>query len=323
MDDLNYLIWRLQVVTVVNGYDLYTFLLGGKHIPTHFLTGEDELLNRPNPQYLSWKRQDKVLMSWMVMSMTEGMVSRMVQCSHSYEVWSTVDTYFASQTQARQRQLFTQLRSTKKGSLGMSDYLLQLKKVADALASINQLILERDYIETILHARLEAAKNDSSDAISANFVQTQSRNFSQNNRMQSNMSPNTFNNRGGSSNRDTHVPLSKIDGDVSATTFPSQETSSHDSDNSSPTLPTPDTSLPLPTSQHIGQQQVNTTPTVTPNPTPILPNDQIPLPTTSTNLHPMVTRAKAGIFKPKALLASTEPTSVHCGSVTVCYLDTA
>ncbi|KAF7831318.1 Retrovirus-related Pol polyprotein from transposon TNT 1-94 [Senna tora] len=230
LDDLNFLIWRLQVVTIVNGYDLYNFLLGGKHIPSQFLSTEDELLNRPNPDYFNWKRQDQVLMSWMLMSMSDGMVSRMVRCRHSHDVWSTVATYFANQTQARHRQLSTQLRSTKKGSLSMSDYLLKLKKVVDALASIDQPITDRDYIETILHglpseyegfitsfslkdkehtviqveayllaheARLEAVKNDSSETISANLAQTQARNFSQNNRLQQS----TFNNRGGFANR--------------------------------------------------------------------------------------------------------------------------
>ncbi|KAF7839522.1 Retrovirus-related Pol polyprotein from transposon TNT 1-94 [Senna tora] len=129
LDDLNFLIWRLQVVTIINGYDLYNFLIRRKHIPSQFLSGEDELLNRQNPYYLNSKCQDQVLMSWMLMSKSDGMVSRMV----------------------RQRQLFTHLRSTKKGSLSMSDYLLKLKKVVDALASIYQPITDQDYIETILH----------------------------------------------------------------------------------------------------------------------------------------------------------------------------
>ncbi|KAF7811513.1 Retrovirus-related Pol polyprotein from transposon TNT 1-94 [Senna tora] len=134
-------------------------------------------------------------------------------------VWERIET----QTQARERQLFTQFRATKKGNLGMSKYLLKLKKIVYALASIKSPVSERDHIQTIFdglpseyetfitslslkskrflvsqveahllaqEARLEKSKADSTESISANVAQTQARNPSQGQRNQKNFQNN-------------------------------------------------------------------------------------------------------------------------------------
>ncbi|KAF7845535.1 Retrovirus-related Pol polyprotein from transposon TNT 1-94 [Senna tora] len=227
LDDHNYLIWRLQVTTTANGFDLYSYLLGGDSLPKEFLTKEDKENGKVNPEFSNWKKQDQVLMTWMLMSMTEGMVSRMVGCTYSHHVWSAVEEHFATQTRARETQLFTQFRCTKKGTLGMSEYLLKLKKVVDALASIRSPVTERDHIQTILdglppeyegfittlslknkkftvpqieahllaqEARLEKTKVESSESISANIVQTQSKTYQKG---QSSAQFNNGNQRGG------------------------------------------------------------------------------------------------------------------------------
>ncbi|KAF7840881.1 Retrovirus-related Pol polyprotein from transposon TNT 1-94 [Senna tora] len=229
LDDFNFLIWRLQVVTIVNGYDMYSYLFE-EHVPKEFLTEEDKKSGKINSVFLNWKRQDQVLMSWILMSMSEGMVSRMVGCAHSYEVWQAIDTHFATQTKARESQLFTQFRSTKKGSLGMSEYLLKMKKVVDALASINSPVSEWDHIQTIFdglpseyegfitslslkskrftvpqieahllaqEARLEKSKIESGETISANVAQTSSKNSFQRGQSSSQNSQNSGNQRGG------------------------------------------------------------------------------------------------------------------------------
>lgn len=55
--------------------------------------------------------------------------------------------HFASQTRAKVKQLKTQLRSMKKGSLKMFDYLLKVKSLVDSLAAVGNPIPANDYIE--------------------------------------------------------------------------------------------------------------------------------------------------------------------------------
>lgn len=83
--------------------------------------------------------------------MSEGMLTRVVGCDYAFEIWERVKTHFASQTRAKIKQFKTQLRSTKKGSLKMYDYLLKIKSIVDSLASVGSPVPINDYIEAIFY----------------------------------------------------------------------------------------------------------------------------------------------------------------------------
>lgn len=51
---------------------------------------------------------------------------------------------------AEVRQLCSELKSTKKGTRSMSEYLLQIKAIVDSLVAIGDPILEQDHIDVIL-----------------------------------------------------------------------------------------------------------------------------------------------------------------------------
>lgn len=89
------------------------------------------------------------MMSWMLTSMSEGMLTRVVGYDYAYEIWERVRVHFASQTQAKIKQLKTQLHSMRKGSLKMNEYLLKVKSVVDFLAAVGNPIPMNDYIEAI------------------------------------------------------------------------------------------------------------------------------------------------------------------------------
>ncbi|KAF7838902.1 Retrovirus-related Pol polyprotein from transposon TNT 1-94 [Senna tora] len=150
LNDFNFLVWKLRVVSTINGYDLHNYLLGGDLVPPRFLSQNDAASGKVNPAHLFWKKQDQLLMAWLVDSMTEGMLTHIVGCASSAEIWQTLEELFVSQTRAKERQLKTLLRSTKKGNLSMNDYLLEIKKTVDALTSIGAPVSRHDTIESIL-----------------------------------------------------------------------------------------------------------------------------------------------------------------------------
>ncbi|KAF7822452.1 Retrovirus-related Pol polyprotein from transposon TNT 1-94 [Senna tora] len=57
--------------------------------------------------FLSWKMQ-------VLVAAKDGMTSKMVGFTYSFEIWKHVEERFISQTRARERQLRIQLRNTKK-----------------------------------------------------------------------------------------------------------------------------------------------------------------------------------------------------------------
>lgn len=72
--------------------------------------------------------------------MSSSLSNRIVGCEFSYQVWAKLESFFASQTTAKIKQLKNQLRSTKKDGPA-SAYLLEIKKTVDALAAVGSSIL--------------------------------------------------------------------------------------------------------------------------------------------------------------------------------------
>lgn len=83
------------------------------------------------------------------------MLSRMVGCETSSQVWAKLDSYFASQIKSHVIQLKTQLRNHKESTQSISEYLLKLKKIIDSLFCVGFALLEADHVEAILEGLSE------------------------------------------------------------------------------------------------------------------------------------------------------------------------
>lgn len=77
------------------------------------------------------------------------MLTRIVGCTSTLQIWEKIELHFASQTKARVRQLTTQLKNTLKRNLSVNEYLLKIKSIIDALAGIGHQISESDHIDYI------------------------------------------------------------------------------------------------------------------------------------------------------------------------------
>ncbi|KAF7834790.1 Retrovirus-related Pol polyprotein from transposon TNT 1-94 [Senna tora] len=147
LDENNYLTWRMQVVATVKGYNLYQFLVGGKHVPLKFLTDEDAESDSVNPEFLKWECQDQIIMSWLLDSMTPTMTNKMVGCSPLSE-HEQIETVLDG------------LPSEYEGFITS----LTMKNETPTILEVEALLLSQE-------SRLEALKG-SSDNISANITQT-------------------------------------------------------------------------------------------------------------------------------------------------------
>lgn len=82
--------------------------------------------------------------------MTENVLRRVVGCTRSHEVWKKIDEYFAAHTRAKIHQYMSELRSTKKGSRTIAEYLLRIKALADALIASKVIFQNKSKFEIIL-----------------------------------------------------------------------------------------------------------------------------------------------------------------------------
>ena len=81
--------------------------------------------------------------------MDASFTNRVIGCDYAHQIWAKIESYFASKTHARVRQLRTQLKSVKKKEL-VSAYLLKIKKIVDTLAIVGAPIPIEEHIESIL-----------------------------------------------------------------------------------------------------------------------------------------------------------------------------
>ncbi|KAF7809961.1 Retrovirus-related Pol polyprotein from transposon TNT 1-94 [Senna tora] len=150
LDEKNYLLWRQQILAALEGHDLEMYVAGSKFIPPRFDTNEDKAAGKLSLSYLKWKKQDKLILSWLLGSMTESMLTRVNECEHSYEAWNIMIEQFGINTKAKVHQFRTELRGIKKGTKSMSEFLLKIKAIAGALRAIGSPISEHEHMQYIL-----------------------------------------------------------------------------------------------------------------------------------------------------------------------------
>lgn len=149
LDDMNFLLWKQQVFATIEGFGLEKFLIGSVPVPEKYVPGtSDEVVI--NPEYVTWRRQDQLITSWLLSSMTEGILVGVVGLTNSMEIWTTLEANFASQSRAKLMQLKFQLQTLRKGTTSMKDYLNKVKTCCDILASAGETITDDNQILHIL-----------------------------------------------------------------------------------------------------------------------------------------------------------------------------
>lgn len=76
LDEKKYLVWRQQTLVAICGHALEKFIEEGAERPNEYATTEDELAGKINEEFLAWKWQDQLLLSWLLSSMSESMLTR-------------------------------------------------------------------------------------------------------------------------------------------------------------------------------------------------------------------------------------------------------
>ncbi|GAV59707.1 UBN2_3 domain-containing protein, partial [Cephalotus follicularis] len=146
----NYLIWRSQFLPLLNGYDLMQFVDGSSSPPPRYLSSAPIGIPVLNPDFLAWYKQDQLLLSWILSSLTESVHAQVVGLTTSRAVWSALTVAFASPSQARVMQLRLDLHNVSKGADSVVVYLQKVKSISDALALASTPISDEDLIIYIL-----------------------------------------------------------------------------------------------------------------------------------------------------------------------------
>jgi gag-polypeptide of LTR copia-type len=103
-----------------------------------------------NHEYLTWHRQDKLLLGWIHSYLTESIQTQVVSCATTADLWSTLLNTISFASRAQLIDLRRQLQTITKGSSSCSEYLQKIRKVADELGFIGSPVTDDDLILAVL-----------------------------------------------------------------------------------------------------------------------------------------------------------------------------
>ncbi|MCI12591.1 retrovirus-related Pol polyprotein from transposon TNT 1-99, partial [Trifolium medium] len=149
LTESNFLLWIQQVEGVILANKLHRFV-ANPNIPPKFNSEADRALNNVTAEYERWIVQDQMLFTWMLASLSEAILPRVIGCKHSHQVWDKIHKHFHSIMKARVRQLRSELKTTKKGTRTISEYVLRIKAIVDSLIAIGDPISDQEHADAIL-----------------------------------------------------------------------------------------------------------------------------------------------------------------------------
>ena len=152
LDDTNFLLWKYQIDTAINGYGLEGYIDGTCTILARMIqdpSDKDKLIN--NKEYINYKRQDKLLASWLLSSISSSVLPQINGCKSAYEIWNKVDQIFSTQSATKIMHYKRQMQTLGKENMSMREYLTKVTTLCDLLATAGHQITETEQILTIMN----------------------------------------------------------------------------------------------------------------------------------------------------------------------------
>jgi gag-polypeptide of LTR copia-type len=112
----NFLSWKFLILPHARGHDLLSFLDGTRQPPPSTISLSDGS-TASNPDFITWTRQDQLLLAWLLSTISEAVVPQVVHCSTASELWKELHLRYSSQSLARVMDLKLQIQSLHKGHL--------------------------------------------------------------------------------------------------------------------------------------------------------------------------------------------------------------
>ena len=108
-------------------------------------------LDQPNPDFLAWRRSDRLVRAWITSRLSEETLSLVVDLETSREVWSTLQDAFAHVSVEREFLLKQTLSVlTKEPSQTIHDYIRNFKNICDELSLIGKPLSDQEKVFQLL-----------------------------------------------------------------------------------------------------------------------------------------------------------------------------
>ena len=100
LDRNNFPLWRSLVLPVIRGCKLDGYLLGTKECPQEFITTVNSNKTK-NPSFEEWVADDQMLLGWLLNSMTTNIVTQLMHCENSKQLWDAAQSLAGAQSRSQ------------------------------------------------------------------------------------------------------------------------------------------------------------------------------------------------------------------------------
>lgn len=140
-----FLLWKTPFLRMVRGCGLGHHINGSAVIPDQVLT-----CDQPNTAYHVWVRQDQLVLSWIVASVSEGILPQLVGSEKAHKAWSKLVAAYVSGSKPQIRELKIQLHTLRRDNASIETYVQHAKGIADKLAALQHLVTDDDLVKFIV-----------------------------------------------------------------------------------------------------------------------------------------------------------------------------
>ncbi|KAG7586548.1 Zinc finger CCHC-type [Arabidopsis thaliana x Arabidopsis arenosa] len=152
----NYLTWKLQVHSLLDGYELVHHLDESKSVPPATIT--EGTTTSTNPDYTKWRRQDKLIYSALIGSLSSSVQPIVGRTTTAAQIWTKLANTYANPSRTHIRNVKDQLKLYTKGSKSVDEYIQGIVTRFDQLALLGSELEHDDQIEHILDGLPEEFK---------------------------------------------------------------------------------------------------------------------------------------------------------------------
>lgn len=119
-------------------------------IPSKYDLDLDRQLDHMSATYEKWFIQDQSIFTWLLSTLSESVLSRVLNCHHAHEIWDKIHTHYYATLKAKVRQLRSELKTTKKGNRSIAEYTLRIHALVDSLIAIGETISDQELLDVVI-----------------------------------------------------------------------------------------------------------------------------------------------------------------------------
>ncbi|XP_010424347.1 PREDICTED: uncharacterized protein LOC104709430 [Camelina sativa] len=180
----NYFItWRLQIRSLLEVHDLHVFIADEDNTPAETVTTATAA-NQPNPNFAAWKRQDKLLFSAVLGSLSLSVQPIVARTTTTRDLWQTLSSTYGKKSRGHIHQIRDQLKDIFTGNKSIHNYMCDIIDKSDKLAFLDAPLPHEDLLDYITSGlgedyraiiEMASGKTDFSVLVTANATQFPSR----------------------------------------------------------------------------------------------------------------------------------------------------